>query len=133
MKFLLDENVEYRLGIFLKKQGHNVTAIAHDYSNALADQEVLAIAAQEQRTLITNDRTDFYKLIFEKHLPHHGVIIIHINEDNIEVKKNRLAETIKHHINHIEQHYLIIMPTGVIVQPEPHRGNTAQIRRRQKG
>jgi predicted nuclease of predicted toxin-antitoxin system len=69
MKFLLDENVEYRLAIFLKKQRYDVTAIARDYPSALTDREVLAIAVQEQRILITNDRTDFRKLIFEKPFP----------------------------------------------------------------
>jgi predicted nuclease of predicted toxin-antitoxin system len=121
MKFLLDENVEYRLAIFLKQQGYDVTAIAHDYPNALADYEVPALAVQEQRVLITNDRTDFRKLIFERQLSHHGMIVFHLNEDNIETKKQRLAETIKYHTDHIEQHYLIIMPTGVLVQPTPQR------------
>ena len=35
MKFLLDENTEYHLAVFLKDLGHDVTAIVHDYSHAL--------------------------------------------------------------------------------------------------
>ncbi len=69
MKFLLDENVEYRIAAFLKKHGHDVTAIAHDYPNALTDRAVLAIAAAEKRILITNDRTDFASLFLNTSSP----------------------------------------------------------------
>lgn len=41
MKFLLDESAEYRLATFLTDQGHDVTAIAHDYPHALTDVDVL--------------------------------------------------------------------------------------------
>jgi len=49
MKFLLDECVEYRLVFFLQKEGHDVTAIGHDYPHSLPDPEVLALAYREQR------------------------------------------------------------------------------------
>jgi predicted nuclease of predicted toxin-antitoxin system len=116
MKFLLDENVEYRIASFLKKQGYDVTAIAHDYPNALTDRAVLAIAAEEQRILITNDRTDFRKLIFEHQLPHSGVIVLHL-DDAIAIKQQRLIEAIKLHKDYLTQHYLVIMPIGIIIQP----------------
>jgi predicted nuclease of predicted toxin-antitoxin system len=109
MKFLLDENVEYRIASFLKKQGYDVTAIAHDYPNALTDRAVLAIAAEEKRILITNDRTDFRKLIFEHQLPHSGVIVLHLDTDDIAIKQQRLIEAIKLHKDHLAQHYFVIM------------------------
>lgn len=67
MRFLLDESADFPLAAFLKIQGHDVTAIAHDYPHALKDQEVLAIARQEQRILITNDR-DFGELLVRQRL-----------------------------------------------------------------
>lgn len=59
MKFLLDENVEYRLVSFLQNLGHNVTAIGYDYPHSLSDSEVLELAQKEQRILLTNDHSDF--------------------------------------------------------------------------
>lgn len=56
MRFLLDESADYPLSDFLQKYGHDVTAIAHDYPQSLSDLQVLAIAQEEQRILITNDR-----------------------------------------------------------------------------
>ena len=37
----MDENVDARLAVFLRNQGHDVLAIAIDYPGALRDQEVL--------------------------------------------------------------------------------------------
>jgi predicted nuclease of predicted toxin-antitoxin system len=73
VRFLLDENAEYRLAAFLRERGHEVTAVARDYPGALTDREVLAIALVEARILITNDR-DFGELIVRERLPHAGVI-----------------------------------------------------------
>ncbi|MCL4489624.1 MAG: DUF5615 family PIN-like protein [Chloroflexi bacterium] len=74
MKFLLDESADLPLAMFLRESGHDVTAIAHDYPQALKDREVLAIAYREQRILLTNDR-DFGELIFRQRLPHSGVVL----------------------------------------------------------
>ncbi len=76
MKFLLDENVERRFLPFLKALSHDVTRVGDDYPHGLLDQEVLAIANQEGRIVITNDRSDFGELIFRYHHPHRGVILL---------------------------------------------------------
>jgi len=54
MKFLLDENVEYRLAAFLIGEGHDVTTIIQDYARSLDDREVLNLAQTEGRILATN-------------------------------------------------------------------------------
>jgi predicted nuclease of predicted toxin-antitoxin system len=66
MRFLLDESAELRIADHLRQAGHNVTVIAHDFPSALGDREVLAIARQEQRVPITNDR-DFGEPIVRHH------------------------------------------------------------------
>lgn len=71
MKFLLDENTEYRIAAYLSSAGHDVTTVAQDYQRALTDHEVLGIASSEGRILITNDR-DFGELIFRQNLRHAG-------------------------------------------------------------
>ncbi len=75
MRFLLDQNAEVRIAGFLVHHGHDVTRIARDYPPGLPDEEVLAIAQQERRVLITND-SDFEDLIFRRALPHSGVILL---------------------------------------------------------
>lgn len=95
MKFLIDENVEFKVADFLKTSGHNIKVISRDYPNALADQEVLNIAKTEERILITNDR-DFGELIFKKKLSHSGVIYLKLGfastaEDKIKWLKRILV------------------------------------------
>jgi hypothetical protein len=56
MRFLLDENADARLVSYLTDQGHDVTQIATDYPSGLPDEQVLSLAHQEGRILITNDK-----------------------------------------------------------------------------
>lgn len=120
MKFLLDENAEFRIGAFLKAAGHDVTAIAYEYPNALPDQEVLSIAAVEQRILITNDR-DFGELIFRHHLPHAGVIYFRLElaataEDKIAWLRRLLVS----HEDRLDQ-FLVVTPRSIRVRRTPQQ------------
>ncbi len=95
MKFLLDANVEYRLATFLTSLKHDVKTIAHDYPHSLPDQDVLALAVQERRILLTNDR-DFGDLIFHQHHQHYGVILFRLkNTKDIQVKMNWLQTVLQ--------------------------------------
>jgi predicted nuclease of predicted toxin-antitoxin system len=114
MRFLLDENVEYRLAAFLRELGHDVTAIAHDYPHALSDHEVLMIARSEQRILLTSDR-DFGELIIREHLPHAGVIYLRFPPATFTLKTQRLAQVLVSHREQLDQ-FLVIDPAGARVR-----------------
>lgn len=110
MKFLLDESAEFRIALFLRDAGHNVTAIAHEYPQSLPDREVLAIANAEQRILITNDR-DFGELIFREKLPHAGVIYFRLPFDTTAAQKiNWLQRILTDHSESLTQ-FIVVMPT----------------------
>jgi predicted nuclease of predicted toxin-antitoxin system len=115
MKFLLDENAEYRLALYLKKFGHDVTAIARDYPHALTDREVLAIAYRERRILLTNDHSDFGELIFRFHQPHHGVIQFRLGDADVEIKRIRLQQLLTEYTRYLN-HYLVVMPERVRIR-----------------
>jgi predicted nuclease of predicted toxin-antitoxin system len=68
VRFLLDESAKFRLAAFLAGRSHDVTAIAHDYPQALTDRDVLSIARREKRIVITND-LDFGMLVFRDSEP----------------------------------------------------------------
>jgi|SRR4051812_40032545 len=106
MRFLLDENVDYPLAAFLQRQGHDVTAIAHDYPFALKDTEVLQISVREQRIVITNDR-DFGELIVRQRLPHSGVILLRLHDESLEIKQSRLLYVLMHHTQDLR--YLVVV------------------------
>jgi hypothetical protein len=77
MKFLFDQSADFRLISHLRSLGHDVTAISRNYPHSLADEDVLAIARQEQRILVVADR-DFGELIFHQGLARAGVLFFRL-------------------------------------------------------
>ncbi|MGH9165540.1 MAG: DUF5615 family PIN-like protein [Acidimicrobiales bacterium] len=81
MRLLLDANLSpKRVGRPLEGRGHDVLSLASDAAlGALADPEVLALAAEQPRILVTRNSRDFAPLLREwaegdRH--HHGCILI---------------------------------------------------------
>lgn len=88
MKFLVDENVHIAVYHFLKDQGFDVTSASEHFSS-FEDKDILAIAYQEERTIITNDK-DFGYLAYHQGLPHKGIILFRLTSERTEVKIERL-------------------------------------------
>jgi predicted nuclease of predicted toxin-antitoxin system len=120
MRFLLDESAEFRIAAFLREQGHDVTAIAHDYPHALSDAEVLALASSEGRILLTNDR-DFGELIFRQHRSHAGIIYFRLGlAATAEAKIAWLGRILVSHGDRLD-HFLVVTPRSVRVRQTPSR------------
>jgi predicted nuclease of predicted toxin-antitoxin system len=96
MKFLLDENVDLPLAGYLSDRGYDVTAIASDYTRSVGDDEVLELARNEHRILITSDK-DFGALIYQEGLPHTGVILFRLRDEAIPFKLARLEAVLTQH------------------------------------
>ena len=67
MRILLDANLSpKRIGSALRVRGHDVLSLAADASlGALDDPQVLELAAQEDRILVTRNSRDFAPLLRE--------------------------------------------------------------------
>ncbi len=78
IKFLANENFPFSSVLILLSAGYDVTYIGKDYSGIL-DSEVIDIAINENRTILTFDR-DYGELIFKKNYkPNNGVIYFRWN------------------------------------------------------
>ena len=75
MRILCDESVELRVAQYLQVFAHDVELVGTDYPKAISDAEVLRIAVQTNRVLITND-SDFGELVFREGHPHAGIILL---------------------------------------------------------
>jgi predicted nuclease of predicted toxin-antitoxin system len=102
MKFLLDENADIRLAGHLRSLGHDVTAIARDYPQALNDKQVLRLAYAEERVLITND-SDFGQLIFQQGFVHQGVIFFRLTPVDVQTKIARLSFVLANYSNQLHE------------------------------
>jgi hypothetical protein len=88
VRLLLDANLSpKRIGSGLAKRGHDVVSLASDAAlGALDDPEVLALAAEQGRVLVTRNSRDFAPLLrqwSEEGRHHSGCILIwtlHHNE-----------------------------------------------------
>ena len=119
MRFLLDESADFPLAAFLQELGHDVTSIARDCPHALRDQEVLAIAFREERILITNDR-DFGELVVRRRLPHSGIILFRLKNEDISAKQAWLAHAIDQYAEQLQE-LLVINQRGIKVRRSPRR------------
>jgi predicted nuclease of predicted toxin-antitoxin system len=120
MRFLLDENIDYRLVSFLEDLGHDVTSMIFDYQRGSLDHEALFIAYREQRILITDDAGDFGSLVFQQHLPHAGIILFRLKEEqtNLQLRKERLSYVLSHHSDQL-QHFVVVTPQLVRIRKKP--------------
>lgn len=75
MKFLANENFPLASVLLLRARGFDIKAVGTDYAS-VADEEVLKLAINEQRTILTFDK-DYGELIFRHgYQPGGGVIFL---------------------------------------------------------
>ncbi len=82
MRFLLDAHVSGpRVGRRLTEQGHDVRALDQEPDlEGLDDEDVLALAAKEQRILVTHNIRDFPDILRDwaaAQRSHAGAILVH--------------------------------------------------------
>lgn len=79
MAFLANENFPWPSVIFLREQNIEVISIAEKFQG-ISDQEVMAIAINQNLTILTHD-SDYGELIFRHGLkPESGVVFFRIHE-----------------------------------------------------
>jgi len=107
MKFLVDANVRYSVGIFLQSSGHNVQFIAGTSLHNLADADILNIAQQQSRIVLTNDK-DFGHLAYYRNLPHTGIILFRLNNESRSNYEQRLKTILELYGDRLQNHFLVV-------------------------
>jgi predicted nuclease of predicted toxin-antitoxin system len=92
MQFVADESVTMDIVLALRKQGHVVLAICEAYPS-VSDEEVLSIALARGEVLLSEDK-DFGELVFNKQLPHSGVVLFRLDGMRVEEKVARVVMVI---------------------------------------
>ena len=77
-QIVADESVDFRIVLQLRQLEFNVYSII-EQQPSITDETVLGIACENDALLITEDK-DFGELVFRLHLPHHGILLIRIEE-----------------------------------------------------
>jgi predicted nuclease of predicted toxin-antitoxin system len=74
MRFLADENCDFRVVQALRHAGHDVATII-EVAPGLNDAEVIDMAVREQRIFVTEDQ-DFGQLVYAAGKPTAGIILL---------------------------------------------------------
>jgi predicted nuclease of predicted toxin-antitoxin system len=83
MKLLANENFPYTSIFYLRNKGYDVLSIGID-NPSITDYEVMTIAINEERTILTFDR-DYGELIFRYHYkPDKGVIYLRLDKYQLQ-------------------------------------------------
>lgn len=106
MKFLIDESIEYRIVTFLRNIGYNTLSVVESFPS-LDDKTILSIAYNENRIIITNDK-DFGELIYKLQLPHKGIILFRLFEENYQSKEDKLQLILKKFKSKLQNTFTIV-------------------------
>lgn len=105
MKFLLDVCTASRvLRQSLAELGHDVLSAADGYAET-SDEALLALAYEQDRVLVTEDK-DFGKLIFLHRLPHRSIV---------RLARLNTTEQVEAMRNLIEHHHSAMLAGAIIV------------------
>ncbi len=119
MRLLFDQSTDRRLSPMLRQRGHDVQIVGVDYPRSLPDYQVLAIAQQVGRILVTQaqDR-DFGELVFRYHRPHAGVIFLRLPPVELDAKLARLLHVINNYADQLSQ-FVVVTERQVQVRRPP--------------
>ena len=91
IKFLVDVGVGNKVEVWLDSQGFD-TKVVRDLDPRMTDNEILQIAVDENRIVITMDK-DFGELIYHMKMLHAGVILLRLDSYSSE-EKTKIIQTI---------------------------------------
>lgn len=106
LKFIADVNIEKRIVDYLLENGYDVKWIP-DYECEMTDEELLKVANEERRILITNDK-DFGELTFLQKKHSIGIILIRVKNQQTRIKLDLVSKLLVKHKRKILNHFIVI-------------------------
>jgi predicted nuclease of predicted toxin-antitoxin system len=105
MRFLVDECTGPKVAQWLRSQGHDVFSV-YEEARGISDDEVLRRAYAEVRVLITNDK-DFGEKVYREGHPHHGVILLRLEDERAQKKIQVLARLLSHYGEQVQDRFVV--------------------------
>lgn len=115
MRFLADENVARPIVEGLRSAGLDVESIVETRAGA-SDSQVVEVARQEGRVLVTEDR-DFGEMIVRQKLDLPGVILMELARLSNAAAAARVREIVEAHIDKLEGNFVVVEPARIRLRP----------------
>src|SRR5690348_6389987 len=111
MRFLVDECTGPSVATWLRAQGHDVFSV-YEQARGIDDDTVIQKAYGENRILITNDK-DFGEKVYREQHPHHGVILMRLEDDRSVVKIETLRRLLHAHSDQLAEQFVVVTESRV--------------------
>ena len=108
MKFFADEGVDLQIVARLRDEGHDVWYAAEDIAGT-DDEEILSLANQEERILITRDK-DFGELAYRDKKVHAGIVLNRLFELSSERKAELVCKVVREFGEELIGKFTVIQP-----------------------
>jgi predicted nuclease of predicted toxin-antitoxin system len=115
IKFLADVNVEKPIVNYLSKQGYDIKWIP-DYDCEMFDEELLQMANEEQRILITNGKGFGALVIMQKKLSA-VAILFRIKGQGSQEKIKLMKKLLMGYRDKLLNHYVIVSKSKIRIIP----------------
>lgn len=106
MRFLVDECTGPFVAQWLRREAHEVFSV-YDEARGMTDDEILAKAHSEQWILITNDK-DFGEKVFRDGHPHHGVVLLRLQDERASSKVDALQRLLEEHSDQLADRFVVV-------------------------
>ena len=106
MRFLVDENAGPSVARWLRGQGHDVLSI-YESARGLSDSEVMRLAVDEERILITSDK-DFGDKVYRERQPHRGVVLLRLRDERLSIKLAILERLLASYADRLPDQFVVV-------------------------
>jgi len=106
LKFLVDECTGTKVAEWLTAQLHDVFSV-YDEARGVSDYEILDLAVNENRILITIDK-DFGEMVFREQREHHGVILLRLEDQRFQNKIEILTQLLDNYSDQLAENFVVV-------------------------
>jgi predicted nuclease of predicted toxin-antitoxin system len=117
MRFIVDESTGIAVVEFLRNSGHDVLAVAEIMRQA-DDPDILTLALNEVRVLITNDK-DFGELVFRSGQTHHGVLLLRLHDESSTNRVRVVGFVLERYADRLLNYFVVATESRVRIRPAP--------------
>ena len=111
MRFLVDECTGPAVANWLREQGHEVFSI-YDSARGLNDDSLIRKAFSVNWIIVTNDK-DFGEKIFRENHPHHGVVLLRLEDERAKMKLIVLEQLLSNHVERLPDQFVVVTENNI--------------------
>jgi predicted nuclease of predicted toxin-antitoxin system len=111
VRFLVDECTGPAVAEWLREQKHQVFSV-YDEARGMDDDVIVQKAFAENWILITDDK-DVGEKVYRERRPHHGVILLRLEDERAVVKIETLKRLLQSYADRLFDQFIVVTETRV--------------------